>query len=86
MSDEENTEELAAQEAADALVASLRRERAGYVARGLDERVAGVDAELKRLGASKPPAEARAQAEPLETAVDSKPRRTASARGGKTGG
>ncbi|MEV0779179.1 hypothetical protein [Streptomyces sp. NPDC050428] len=85
MSGEENTEEAAAEAATRALVASLRRERAGYVARGLDERVAGVDAELKRLGAAKAPTEERAQAEPRETAVESKPRRTAG-RGGRSGG
>lgn len=77
MSDEENTEETAAEAATGALVASLRRERAGYAARGLDGRAAEVDAELKRLGASKAPAEEREQGEPLEKAVESKPRRTA---------
>ncbi|MCX4786468.1 hypothetical protein OG369_09820 [Streptomyces sp. NBC_01221] len=85
MSGEENIEEAAAAAVKRSLVASLRRERAGYVTRGLDERVAGVDAELKRLGAAKELAEEREPAEPLETAVESKPRRTAG-RGGKTGG
>jgi hypothetical protein len=37
-------EQLAAQ------VAALLRERAGYVEKGLDDRVAAVDAELRRLG------------------------------------
>jgi hypothetical protein len=83
MSGEENTEEAAAEAAKSALVASLRRERAGYVARGLDERVAGVDAELKRLGATKAQTEEREQSEPLETAVESKPRRTTGSRSGK---
>jgi hypothetical protein len=32
------------------LVAALLREREGYVRRGLDDRVAQVDAELARLG------------------------------------
>ncbi|MFD7616575.1 hypothetical protein [Streptomyces sp. NPDC059802] len=86
MSGEENIEEAAAEAATRTLVASLRRERAGYVARGLGERASQVDAELKRLGAAKAPAEERESAEPLENAAESKPRRTASARGGKTGG
>jgi FixJ family two-component response regulator len=41
--------------AAENLVAALRRERAGYVMRGLKDRVAAVDAELRRL---LPPAQA----------------------------
>lgn len=35
-------------------VRALREERAQYVARGLEDRVAQVDAELARLGASVP--------------------------------
>jgi hypothetical protein len=34
----------------DPYVVALVRERAGYVVRGLDDRVAAVDAELARLG------------------------------------
>lgn len=59
------------------VIAALRRERAGYAQRGLDDRVAGVDAELERLGAG---AEERVQSAPRETAVESKPRRTAGGR------
>lgn len=40
-------------------VAALEHERAGYVARGLTDRVKAVDAELARLGA-KPPADTKA--------------------------
>lgn len=58
----------------ESVIAALRRERTGYVSRGLDDRVAGVDAELKRLGAAP---EERAQSAPQETAVETKPRRTA---------
>lgn len=66
----------------EAIVAALHRERAGYVQRGMKDRVAEVDAELKRLDGSKPAAkEQREDAKPLETAVESKPRRTASSRG-----
>lgn len=40
-----------------AKVAGLLEERRGYLARGLTDRVAAVDAELKRLGsAGSPPA------------------------------
>lgn len=55
------------------VIAALRRERAGYLQRNLKDRVAEVDAELKRFGAH----EDRAQSTPRETAVESKPRRTA---------
>lgn len=50
----------------EAYIASLRRERAGYATHGRKDRVAAVDAELKRCGAG-----------PEETAAESKPRRTA---------
>lgn len=40
----------------DSQIQALLRERDGYVLRGLSNRVAAVDAELKRLG-YKPPAE-----------------------------
>lgn len=67
---EEKTDEDVQREA---YVTALRRERAGYVQRGLKDRVEAVDAELKRLGA----AEERVQSAPRETTVESKPRRTA---------
>lgn len=66
----------------EAIVAALRREREGYVLRGLKDRVAAVDTELKRLGV-KSGGESRADSAPKETAVESRPRRTASSRGGK---
>jgi hypothetical protein len=55
----------------EAYIASLRRERASYVTYGREDRVAAVDAELERWGVG-----------PEETAVESKPRRTA--RGAKS--
>jgi hypothetical protein len=64
--------------AEDAYAQALLREREGYVMRGRDDRVAEVDAELERLGVARlKPASA-----PRETALESKPRRTAG-RGGK---
>lgn len=84
MAEEDNVEEpeTAAAEPSEAedpnregVIAALKRERAGYVARGLDDRVAGVNAELKRLGAD---GDDHAQSAPQETAVESKPRSTAS--------
>lgn len=67
-----------------AYVTALRRERAGYELRGLKDRQAAVDAELKRLGATVSAArEEQHSAEKLETAADSKPRRTASRSQGK---
>jgi hypothetical protein len=56
------------------VIAALRRERAGYALRKLDNRVEGVDAELQRLGAGE---EVAPQPAPHETAVESKPRRIA---------
>lgn len=53
----------------EAYVASLLREREGYARHSRADRVADVDAELKRLGVS--------VAGGKETAVESKPRRTA---------
>ena len=38
----------------DAYIAALLRERAGYLAAGLDDRVAEVDAELARVGHKSP--------------------------------
>lgn len=79
---EEKTDEETQREA---YAEALRRERAGYVMRGLDNRVKAVDAELKRIGASSssPASEERLDSAPRETAVESKPRRTASPRGAK---
>lgn len=42
-------------------IKAIIREREGYVARGLDERVDAVDAELKRLGHSAKAPAKRAQ-------------------------
>lgn len=80
---EKSEAEVAAEQTA-ALVASLRRERAGYVQRGLDKRAAQVDEQLKQLDADDGDGtEQREAAAPLETAVESKPRRTAGSRSGK---
>ena len=66
----ENEEKTDGEIQRDAYVASLQREREGYVLRGLDERVAEVDGELKRLGVT------RAQAHKgTERAVNSPPER-----------
>lgn len=53
----------------EAYVTGLLREREGYARYGRADRVADVDAELKRLGVAVPGAK--------ETAAESKPRRTA---------
>ncbi|MFF9324039.1 hypothetical protein ACF1AY_04900 [Streptomyces sp. NPDC014776] len=53
----------------EAYVAALLREREGYARHGREDRLADVDAELRRLGV--------AVSEGRETAVESKPRRTA---------
>lgn len=63
----------------DDLITALLEERRGYIVRGLDNRVAGVDAELKRLGYS-PKAANRGEIEaaavdPGERAVAAKPRK-----------
>lgn len=63
---EEKTDEDIQREA---YVSALQREREGYVQRGLDDRVAAVDEELKRLGVSRPTAHKgteRAVAQPVE--------------------
>lgn len=52
----------------EAYVAGLLRERAAYLVYGRADRVAAVDAELARLGI---------KVDGRETAVESKPRRTA---------
>lgn len=82
----ETTEDDVAEARKASLVASLRRERAGYVTRGLDKRAAQVDEQLKELGADKeqvPAKEEREASAPLETAVESKPRTTAAGRGNR---
>lgn len=52
MSDNENPdpETVAADDARDAQVRALQREREGYVLRDMPDRLKAVDAELKRLG------------------------------------
>jgi hypothetical protein len=84
--EEEKSEEQIAQERRQALRASLERERDGYKTRGLDDRAAQVEEQIKLLGddEGERPAEPQepGQAEetssaPQETAVESKPRRTA---------
>ncbi|MGW3595007.1 hypothetical protein [Streptomyces sp. NPDC005167] len=74
----ERTEAEVAAERRRDLVVALERERDGYKVRGLGKRVAEVEAEIKRLGTDKAPAADETPApEPRETAVESKPRRTA---------
>ncbi|MFE9098494.1 hypothetical protein [Streptomyces sp. NPDC007264] len=58
----------------EAYVAALLREREGYARHSRGERLAAVDAELARLGAGVPGGR--------ETAVESRPRRTARKQGG----
>lgn len=41
---------IATAEQIEAQLAALRRERAGYIARGLDDRVRDVDEQIARLG------------------------------------
>jgi hypothetical protein len=52
MAEDETIETPAADPNAE-LIAALEHEREGYLARGQDDRAKQVDAELKRLGASK---------------------------------
>ncbi|MEU2313145.1 hypothetical protein ACFWFS_00310 [Streptomyces albidoflavus] len=74
----ELTEAEVAAERRRALVASLERERDGYRTRGLDKRAAQVEEELKRLTKGEGDAgEARQPTTPTETAVEAKPRQTA---------
>lgn len=85
----EQTEAEIAAERRAAHRAALERERAGYETRGLPKRVAQVDEQLKQLDAAgesegdAPAVEEREASAPRETAVESKPRRTASSRGSK---
>lgn len=62
----------------DPMVAALLRERAGYVQRGLKDRVAAVDAELERHG-HKPPAETPAAQARTEAPRGRRARRTETA-------
>lgn len=57
------------------MVAALRRERAGYQARGLDERVAQVDEQLAYYGADAGPdvPEGRTGQDPAQQTADSPP-------------
>lgn len=86
--DERVEAEVAAQKRRD-LRASLERERDGYKTRGLDERAAQVEEQLRLLGGQDEPgkeeSEQREQSAPVETAVESKPRSTASGRGARKG-
>lgn len=87
----EKTEAEVAAEQRAAHRAALERERSGYESRGLPERVTQVDEQLKKLDnaddcapeGDAPAVEEREQSAPRETAVESKPRRTASSRGSK---
>ncbi|MGW0795187.1 hypothetical protein [Streptomyces sp. NPDC002692] len=90
-SEDERVEAEAAAEQRKALRASLERERDGYKSRGLDERVAQVEEQLRLLdddrgqesAADGDGAEASEAAEertpdaPVERAVESRPRSTA---------
>jgi hypothetical protein len=51
----------------DPMVAALLREREGYVARGMDDRVAQVDEQLRLRGAT-PPADSGTPAAPSRSA------------------
>lgn len=53
---------------ADSMIDALLRERAGYVARGLTDRVAQVDAQLDLRGYVAPVADEAPQPEPVEVA------------------
>jgi hypothetical protein len=57
-------------------VAALKRERAGLVQRGLDERIAQVDEEIKAYGGEVPGSETKEPAAP-------EPKTTAAGRGRK---
>lgn len=60
----------------DSMVAALLREREGYVTRGMDDRVAQVDEQLKLRGAE-PPKEDK-PAKPADRSTPPKGRRTRS--------
>jgi hypothetical protein len=59
----------------DPYAAALLRERKGYVARGLTERVAAVDAELRRVGVVPPDESGPPKTEQAEQAAPPRRRR-----------
>lgn len=61
----------------DSMVAALLREREGLVQRGLTDRVAEVDEQLKLRGAE-PPADDKADAQPASRSTPPKGRKTRS--------
>jgi hypothetical protein len=61
----------------DPMVAALLREREGYVGRGMDDRVAQVDEQLKLRGHT-PPANDNAPAKPASRSTPPKGRRARS--------
>ncbi|MGV9536565.1 hypothetical protein ACWEU6_21805 [Streptosporangium sandarakinum] len=66
----------------EARIAALRRERQGYLQRGLDDRARQVAAELRRLGAEDGEGERSTPATPpLEDAADRRPKQRAARRG-----
>lgn len=92
--EEEKTEAEVAAAKRRALRASLERERDGYKTRGLSDRAAQVEEQLKRLGDDRDgepvtdgeasdSAEERTPNAPVEQAVESKPRSTAGRSRGK---
>lgn len=89
--EDEKAEAALAAEKRRSLRASLERERDGYKTRGLDDRAAQVDEQLKYLESDDAPAadesdagaEERTSTAPVETAVESKPRTTAGRSRGK---
>lgn len=97
--EDERVEAEAAARQREALRASLERERDGYKTRGLDDRAAQVEEQLRALDKDEPvtdaeqlPADAivpeesgeeRASTAPVERAVESKPRSTAGRGRGK---
>ena len=54
----------------EARIRALVEERAGYVVRGLDDRVAEVDAALRALGHGAAPKAKRAEKRPAQAAVE----------------
>lgn len=63
----------------DTMIAGLLRERAGYVQRGLDDRVAQVDEQLKLRGYEPPAGDKGEPAKPSTRSTPPKGRRTRSA-------
>jgi hypothetical protein len=58
----------------DGMVAALLREREGYVVRGMAERIAAVDAELRRRGVEPPPLGPPAKQETKQETAQRAPR------------